>query len=350
VCVAEAKLFTQGIILCRDGLWLPPTARGNVDRPTIWFKASVDHNNTNGEVVRTKALDHYGAQREQMDRRLKKRDNHHHPHHGELDADFDDDHSSTNGSKPCCQCRTLVRVLVLTIIFAQFAIIARLLSSSYHHQPGGPHTQYRFGTLFLRNSHRNINEVVPSSVTRTALTGAAAQSSAASSTPIEIPAKRLLFMLASNSMDQFLYLQKTLDCMRDICNAGWNVTVHMSVSGEFSMENPRYQELLDRAYCVRNQEPIRIIMEQYPENMGFGLNSRHRLYLQQLYERALNTDEAFPFTDHFDYVSYAEEDMLLTISHLNAFMAAEAALQREFPSTWMQYVPGFLRYSLRDQY
>lgn len=40
---------------------------------------------------------------------------------------------------------------------------------------------------------------------------------------------RLLFMTASYSFDQFLFLQEVLDCMLDICNAGWFVTVHLQV-------------------------------------------------------------------------------------------------------------------------
>ena len=140
---------------------------------------------------------------------------------------------------------------------------------------------------------------------------------------------RLLFMAASYKMDQFLYLQKTLDVMRDHCNAGWNITVHLQVAGEFSLQHPRYVEIMDRSFCVTNSGFMNIIIENYNE-IGFGLNCKHRIFMRDhLHE--------------FDYFSYAEEDMLLTVSHLRAFLHAEKDLQRQFPNDWKRFVPGFLR-------
>lgn len=141
---------------------------------------------------------------------------------------------------------------------------------------------------------------------------------------------RLLFMLASNSMNQFSSLQKTLDCMRDICNAGWNVTVHMSVSGGFNSQHARYQEIIDRAYCVRAQSNINIIVEEY-DDIGFGLNCKHRHFMRA-------------HLDEFDYFSYAEEDMQLTLSHLMAALDALARLKQDFPSNWINYAVGFYRW------
>lgn len=141
---------------------------------------------------------------------------------------------------------------------------------------------------------------------------------------------RLLFMAASYKMDQFLYLQKTLDVMRDHCNAGWNVTVHLQVAGEFTPHHPRFTEIIERSYCIRNRRFMNVLIENYDE-IGFGLNCKHRIFMR----------------DHlleFDYFSYAEEDMLLTVSHLRAFMHAEAELKRYFPNNWKRIVPGFLRW------
>ena len=47
--------------------------------------------------------------------------------------------------------------------------------------------------------------------------------------------------------------------------------------------------------------------------------------------------------DH-DYFSFAEEDMLLTVSHLKAVVEFENTLKKALPQTWMRYTPGFLRY------
>ena len=66
------------------------------------------------------------------------------------------------------------------------------------------------------------------------------------------------------------------------------------------------------------------------KKIGFGLNSRHRLYLQE------------HLMDH-DYFGFAEEDMLLTVSHLKAVVEFENTLKKA-PQTWMRYTPGFLRY------
>ena len=45
--------------------------------------------------------------------------------------------------------------------------------------------------------------------------------------------KKLLFMTASYSLQQYKYLLKAVECMRDICNANhpyaWNVTLHLQV-------------------------------------------------------------------------------------------------------------------------
>ena len=51
---------------------------------------------------------------------------------------------------------------------------------------------------------------------------------------------KFLFMTATYTMDQFLYLQKVLDCMRDLCNGGINVTVHLQVASEFDYSDPRW--------------------------------------------------------------------------------------------------------------
>lgn len=152
-----------------------------------------------------------------------------------------------------------------------------------------------------------------------------------SATPYGRP-PRLLFMTASYTKNQLTSLQKTLDCMRDHCNAGWNVTIVMQVAWEDTdiASDPRIAELRDRLYCAATDEAIPLIIEPYGK-IGFGLNSRHRLYL-----RAHMMD--------YDYVSYAEEDMQLSVSHLAAYIKGEAELKRLFPRTWVRYQVGFLRW------
>lgn len=139
-------------------------------------------------------------------------------------------------------------------------------------------------------------------------------------------------MVASYSFDQYLSLQRTMDCMRDLCNAGWDVTVHLQVSTHALHETHTQWGLLkERMFCVRTQTYIPLILEHY-EMIGFGLNSKHRAY-------------AAAHLEEFDFVSYAEEDMLLTVSHLEAYIAGMARLRAKLPAdAWLRYQIGFLRY------
>lgn len=142
---------------------------------------------------------------------------------------------------------------------------------------------------------------------------------------------RLLFMTASYTQNQFSSLQKTLDCMRDHCNAGWNVTVVIQTAYDFDKaSDPRYEELRDRLYCATTKENMPLIIEPFGK-IGFGLNSRHRIYLRA-------------HVHEYDYFSYAEEDMLLTVSHMTAYLQAERELKMTFPKTWVRYQIGFLRW------
>ena len=141
---------------------------------------------------------------------------------------------------------------------------------------------------------------------------------------------RLLYMTASYTMKQFLYLQKSLDVMKDHCNNGWNVTIHLQVSNGFNESHPRYYEIRNRLYCISINQYIPLIIENYSE-IGFGLNSRHRVYLKEhIYE--------------YDYFIYGEEDMILTVSILTAHINAMNVLKSHLPNTWIRYNIGLLRY------
>jgi hypothetical protein len=158
----------------------------------------------------------------------------------------------------------------------------------------------------------------------------AVQSDVAVSIGNESQNKSLLFMTASYSFDQFTALQKVLDSLRDICNAGWNVVVHLDISSKGMDKNhPSASIIRDRMYCVRTQSYIPLVIDSYG-TIGFGLNSKHRAY-------------AAKHLQEFDYFVYAEEDMLLTISHLSAFIDAMYKVRLSLPDTWLRYQMGFLR-------
>lgn len=136
-------------------------------------------------------------------------------------------------------------------------------------------------------------------------------------------------------MGQLLFLQKALDCMLDICNAGWNVSIYLQVANGMTPEDPRVQEFQRRLYCAHSNSYVPIHIQSYSDvnNLGFGLNKMHR-------------ELALSHIDDFDYFVYGEEDIPITLSVLQAFLRAEAELKRTIPSSWIYFTPGFLRYSL----
>jgi hypothetical protein len=144
----------------------------------------------------------------------------------------------------------------------------------------------------------------------------------------------LLFMVASFSFTQLISLQKALDCMRDICNSNWDVTVLIQSSPQgLSANHPAYKLLKERMFCQRTNSYVPLILEQFENNkIGFGLNSKHRQFVLKHLEE-------------YDIFSYAEEDMLLTVSHLQAYLHATQQLQVALPESWMRYQIGFLRYN-----
>ena len=216
--------------------------------------------------------------------------------------------SATNTSRPCCF--ALARLILLFVLFVfgilvgrQWDVLTDFFVGKFPSTGGGVLNQINHRLQVVQNQgHRP---------------------------------PRLLFMTASYTKNQLLSLQKTLDCMRDHCNAGWNVTVLVQMawgdeeSGFEGGEN-RLAELHDRLYCSATDSNIPLIIQPFGK-IGFGLNSRHRVYMRD-------------HLNDYDYFSYAEEDMLLTVSHLNAFLKSEAELKRLFPRTWMRYQTGFLRY------
>eukprot|EP01038_Epipyxis_sp_PR26KG_P005830 gene5830-8042_t len=144
------------------------------------------------------------------------------------------------------------------------------------------------------------------------------------------PSKRLLYMTASYTFNQFLPLQRVLDGLRDICNAGWQVTIHLQVSNGLNYDNLKYEEIKEQTYCIRSSSHIPIIIEEYGK-IGFGLNSKHRSYV-------------LAHIDDFDVFIYGEEDMVMTLSHFYAYLNLESKLRETLPNTWMRYFIGYLRY------
>ena len=141
---------------------------------------------------------------------------------------------------------------------------------------------------------------------------------------------KLLYMTASYTMDQIHFLQQSLESVRDICDSGWDITIHIQVANGLHYDHVKFKEIQEKMYCKFLSKNIPIVLEVY-DRIGFGLNSRHRLVMQS-------------YVNEFDYFVFAEEDMILTPSHLSSYLEATLKLKTYLPRTWLRYFIGFLRY------
>lgn len=157
----------------------------------------------------------------------------------------------------------------------------------------------------------------------------------------------ILFMLASYSDAQFLSMQKVLDAVRDHCNAGYDVTVAIQATDYLTPESQRFKDIRNRMFCVRTGADIPILLDNYGQ-IGFGLNSKNREVIRRhidevrllcIYMLHLSCSQPSNLSPQFDYFVYLEEDMVLSVSHTEANLAALRELQRRLPLTWSRYPP-----------
>lgn len=151
-------------------------------------------------------------------------------------------------------------------------------------------------------------------------------------TPRTPAPQRLLFMTASYTTRQTLQLQKVIDSLKDICNAGWDVTILVHSADGLNATHSKFEEIKQQAYCTRINGAMPIVLETFEKNIGFGLNSRHRKFLKD-------------HIDEHDYYCFAEEDMVLTLSHLTAYIYEMKKIKRVLPDLWHRYFIGFLRFA-----
>ena len=140
----------------------------------------------------------------------------------------------------------------------------------------------------------------------------------------------ILFMAASYSFSQYMELWKTLENLRDICNAGWNVTIHLQVANGLQSNKTLLGQLSQSLQCIRNQQYMSLVITEYDPAIGFGLNSRHRAI-------------ATKYLQEYDYFIYAEEDMHLTYTNWLAYLQGMEDIKRIYPMHWQEYTIGFLR-------
>jgi hypothetical protein len=153
-----------------------------------------------------------------------------------------------------------------------------------------------------------------------------------------MPRKSILFMAASHTMNQYMQLWSTIENLRDICNAGWDVAIHLQISNRLQSNATMLNQLKHSLSCkiydqqsgsyVRHEIPLHL--SEYNPDIGFGLNSRHRSIAQNLIK-------------NYDYFIYAEEDMRLSVTNFIAYLQGMKLVKEHYPSSWMDYTIGFLR-------
>jgi hypothetical protein len=141
--------------------------------------------------------------------------------------------------------------------------------------------------------------------------------------------RKVAFMTASYKMSQYLSLWKSLEAVREICNAGFDVTIFIQAALGIQRNSTVFHQLTDSLYCARTGKLVDIHLDEF-HDIGFGLNSKHRpIMLKVLRE--------------FDLFIYAEEDMVVTANHVISYLNQLSLFQHDFPDTWSSYFPGFLR-------
>jgi len=153
-----------------------------------------------------------------------------------------------------------------------------------------------------------------------------------------ITKQSILFMAASHSMKQYMQLWKTMETLRDICNAGWNVAIHLQISNGLQTNTSMLNQIKHSLSCMQYDEqsntyvnvPIPFYVTEFNPNIGFGLNSRHRSIAQEL-------------LNNYDYFIYAEEDMHLSVTNFMAYLQGMNILKKHYPLDWKDYTIGFLR-------
>lgn len=150
------------------------------------------------------------------------------------------------------------------------------------------------------------------------------------SVTVSIKNRRLLYMTASYSMGQFLHLWNSLASLVGICEAGWDVEIGLQASNGLKLDATPMRELQASLFCHRTNSIIPINITSF-DSIGFGLTTKHR-------------GVASAVIDQFDYFVYAEEDMIFTISHLNAYLSTVRLFESMFGKSLNQYSVGYIRY------
>ncbi len=140
---------------------------------------------------------------------------------------------------------------------------------------------------------------------------------------------RILYLAPSYSTTQLLYLWKSLESWRDICEFGWDVDIALQVSNGWNASHPVFTEMQSSLFCHRIDRPITINITTFGD-IGFGLNSQHRRIIQT-------------HLQEYDYFAYGEEDMLFTVHNLVAYLRGMDEIRSMVGSHWMDYTVGFLR-------
>ena len=129
----------------------------------------------------------------------------------------------------------------------------------------------------------------------------------------DIRGKRILFAIPSYDLSQFHYLEKMIDNMRNLCEAGGHVTIFIFSTVVYSPETIHL--LNSRTNCRNPAGELNVKVKIYPSSIKYRLVDFHRA----------------DFYDHlqeYDLFIYAEDDHDIQTRHIAAYLAETERLKQ----------------------
>ena len=130
-------------------------------------------------------------------------------------------------------------------------------------------------------------------------------------TPSLLQGKRIMVAITSFDFEQLVHLERMLDGVRDMCEAG--ASPEILVYSVEAWPSELQQILSHRLFCYRTGASVVMKVVLLPRSVRLHLANHHR---KDMYLRLQD----------FDLFVYAENDLLISASTVAAFLAEERAL------------------------
>lgn len=137
-------------------------------------------------------------------------------------------------------------------------------------------------------------------------------------------------ILASNLSHAFEF--GSLNQYLNMCEQGWTVFVELLTRATPLNETLIRTKLRESYFCSRIRNPISVKIRKYDQKIGACLAGRSRQVFAEHFGR-------------FAVYVYQEDDMLVTLGHVEAYLTESAKLREVSPHPVLPYMVGYLRYS-----